>query len=414
VRGPPGPAPPKSWLTSSIHAPKHLRDRARVAAAQRAAPDRLDRLPGSNIPDKSSLLHHCLKAIARDWKWHVEYDQYYLATMPVTVKATLLSYIAVYSDGDGLDIDGLRTLFLDDTELHGATGSEEIKHLDLAGSVGQSITFKQLEQYFANCTSTPEHPPPPPQAPATDEIDSWEAEADTILSQPLHTSRFPNLTHLSLSHPSPTTSWPRFLAFAPHLATLTHLSLAYWPTPCLTPNAKTTTTSSKYSPSVSYGCSNFYSASEGDWSEAAGVLMRLSRATYCLKWLDLEGCGEWLAALKWEGESGGGVEWCGGWRGMETVRVHAGWIPEDMVSLTVCDEREGGKGTKTQYHTPEGAESLGWDVEDERRKYHMRQDVIAWQQVHTEARAVEAWVRSKRRLIGGLRITFEDDRERIK
>ncbi|KAI9849752.1 MAG: hypothetical protein M1830_007089 [Pleopsidium flavum] len=57
-----------------------------------------------------------------------------------------------------------------------------------------------------------------------------------------------------------------------------------------------------------------------------------------------------------------------------------------------------------------GEESLSWDVEDERRKYYMKQDVIAWRQVQMEAKAVEAWVRRKRRVIGGLRITFEHDR----
>ncbi|KAI9866218.1 MAG: hypothetical protein M1830_006017, partial [Pleopsidium flavum] len=218
VRGPAGPAPPRSWLTSSIHAPKHLRDRARAGAAQRMVPDRLDRLPGAKIPDKSSLLHHCLKAIASNWKWHVEYDQYYLATMPVTMKETLLSYIAVY--GDGLDIDGLRTLFLDDTELEGATGSEDVKYLDLSGSVGQPLTFRQLDQYFTKSAPTPSQPAPPPN-----DIDSWETLASTPVSPPLNPTPFLSLTHLSLSHPFPTTSWPRFLAFAPHLATLTHLSL---------------------------------------------------------------------------------------------------------------------------------------------------------------------------------------------
>jgi len=293
------------------------------------APDRLDRLPGTELPEKSSLLHQCLKAIAADWKWHVNYDQYYLAGMPVRVKAMLLSYIAVYGDGESLDIDGLRTVFLDETELDGATGSEDITRLDLSGAMGQPLTFKQLDQYFTKSDPSANHRPPttpsqgPLYPPPSPTLDSWEsaAEADpsTSIPQPLQTTRFPNLTSLSLSHPSPTTSWPRLLHFATaHLATLTHLSLAFWPAPALTPNAnaKITTTSSPYSPAaVSYGCSDFYSAAYGaddDWSEAAGVLMRLSRATYCLKSLDLEGCGAWLPALKWEGKGGGGgVEWCG-------------------------------------------------------------------------------------------------------
>lgn len=433
VRGPPGPPPPRSWLTSSIHAPKHLRDRARAGAAEHAAPDRLDRLPGVALPDTSSLLHRCLKAIARDWKWHVNYNQYYLASTPVRIKAVLLSYIAVYGDNESLDIDGLRTLFLDESELDGATGSEDLTHLDLSGAMGQPLTFKQLDLYFSNSAPfpSPHTQPPstpnrsPSHAPAPQPLESWDSnEADPTTSLPptIHTTRFPTLTSLSLSHPSPSTTamWPRLLHFASaHLATLTHLSLAYWPTPALTPhaNAKITTTSSPYSPaSVSYGCSDFYGAAYGaddDWSEAAGVLMRLSRATYCLESLDLEGCGGWLGALRWEadgegGGAGGGVEWCGGWRGVERVVVKAGWMPERVDFLTGEEGRGVGDGSGRS-RKGGATEMEGWDVEDERRKYYAQQEVLAWDRVRIQGKAVEAWVRKKRRMVGGLRIEFETD-----
>ena len=437
VRGPPGPAPPRSWLTASIHAPQHLKDKARVA--ERAAPDRLDRLPGAEIPDKSSLLHQCLKTIARNWKWHVNYDQYYLALMPVKVKGILLSYIAVYGDRESLDINSLRILFLDETELEGATGGEEITHLDLSGAIGQPLTFKQLDQYFAPSTTntntnTNTQPPPPTidqPHPQHQLLESWESLAEpstTLLSHPLlPTTPFPTLTHLSLSHPNPnanSTSWPRLLTFAnSHLATLTHLSLAHWPTPSLTPHAtaKSATTSSKYAPSsVSYGCSDYYSTTlDGDWSEAAGVLMRLSRATYCLTWLDLEGCGAWLEALRWEAKQdeggrggGGGVEWCGGWRGVETVRVHAGWMPEGLGLLHGDEKTEPGSVVRDKLEN--GAEKgndshMEWDVEDERRKYYARQDLDAWENVQRLARDVQRSVRMKRLMGGGRRIWFESE-----
>ncbi len=332
--------------------------------------------------------------------------------MPVRVKAILLAYVAVYGDGTSLDIDGLKILFLDELELEEATGCEEITHLDLSGSLGHAITIKQLDQYSNKTVTCPEtlSQETTAEAPHTLTFDSWEtaaeASSNTIPTQLLQvsTSRFPNLTHLSLAHPNtPNLSWSRFLSFAgSHLATLTHLSLAHWPTPSLTPkaNANSVTTSSKYAPhsSVSYGGSNVYSADEGDWSEAAGVLMRLSRATYCLKWLDLEGCGAWAKALKWEGETGGGVEWCGGWRGVETVRLLAGWIPDNLQSLRDEKKRENSRKG-----------SGDWDVEDERRKYYAWQNVLAFDRVHVDAKAVEAWVRSKRTAIGGLRITFEID-----
>lgn len=403
ARGPAGPPPPTSWLNSSIHAPKHLRDGITKGRAQRMVPNRLDRLPGTKIPDQSSLLHQCLKSLARNWNWHVEYDEYYLATMPVDLKATLLSYIAVY--GYGLTIDGLRTLFLNDIELDGATGSEETTHLDLAGF---AITFKQLDQYFTKPPPTPAQPSTPP------ELSSWENSADTIHSLPLPTSPFPNLTHLSLSNPPPTITWPQLLSFAPNLATLTHLSLAHWPTPSLTPNAaaQEAKISSKYAPSpIRYGCSDFYSASDGDWSEAAGVLMRLSRATYCLKWLDLEGCGPWLEALSWEGEFGGGVEWCGGWRGVETIRAHAGWMPGETPTLSSSGKNNSTNKqvNNTQLPSTRDLADLSWDPEDEKRKYYHRQDVTVWNRISVQATAAEMCIRRKRRAVGGLWITVECD-----
>lgn len=391
------------------------------------APDRLDRLPGLEFPATSSLLHCCLKVIAANWKWHLNYDQYYLAGVPVRVKALLLSYIAVYGEAGSLDIDGLRRIFLDESELAGATGSEELTHLDLSGAVGASLTFRQLDHYFSDPTVSAvpqrqqQQPPTTPIPPRP--LDSWDSDPDptTGIPPPLRTTRFPNLTALSLSHPptSASASWPRLLHFATaHLATLTHLSLAFWPPPALTPhaNAKITTTASPYAPApVSYGCSDFYGATYGaddDWSEAAGVLMRLSRATYCLKSLDLEGCGAWLPALRWEGgEGGGGVEWCGGWRGVERVRVQAGWVPGGMEGLTGGEEGGGaGMGdTGVAAKRESQMETEWWDVEEERRKYYAQKEVLAWDRVRIQGEAVEAWVRKKRRLVGGLQIDFETD-----
>jgi len=434
TRGPPGPPPPRSWLTSSTHAPKHLRDRAKAGgAAERVTPDRLDRLPGVEFPATSSLLHRCLKAIAANWKWHVHYDQYYLAGVPVRIKALLLSYIAVYGEAGSLDIDGLRRIFLDENELAGATGSEELTYLDLSGAVGQGLTFRQLDHYFSDpaaASAVQQQQQQQQQQPTTPipsrPLDSWDSEEPdpaTGIPPPLRTTRFPNLTALSLAHPSTTVtasaSWPRLLHFATaHLATLTHLSLAFWPPPALTPhaNAKITTTASPYAPvPVSYGCSDFYSAAYGaddDWSEAAGVLMRLSRATYCLKSLDLEGCGTWLPALRWEGEGGGGgggVEWCGGWRGVERVRVQAGLVPGGMEVLNGGEEGGGAQKGDTGVVTKRESqmETEWWDVEEERRKYYAQKEVLAWDQVRIQGEAVEAWVRKKRRLVGGLQIEFE-------
>ena len=150
--------------------------------------------------------------------------------------------------------------------------------------------------------------------------ESWDE--DNHLAAPLSVSRFPALTHLSLSNPA-NVSWKGLLSLSPHLATLTHLSLAFWPPPSLTPNSKTAYRESPAG-NIDYGASNYYSSYDGDLSEAAGVLRRLSKATYCLQWLDLTGCSDWVQAL---GRSDG-PDWAGAWRGLETVKIGQGWIPK--------------------------------------------------------------------------------------
>jgi hypothetical protein len=138
------------------------------------------------------------------------------------------------------------------------------------------------------------------------------------------------------------------------LKTLTHLSLAYWPTPSTTPNAATASMVSKHTNPVALGGSHFYSELDDDWHEAANILRRLSKNTYCLKWLDLEGC-TWHKALTWDhfeqmrtrgsrsSFSGTdswlpsavppGPDWNAAWRQVEYVNLFQGWIPGDSNSL---------------------------------------------------------------------------------
>lgn len=78
-----------------------------------------------------------------------------------------------------------------------------------------------------------------------------------------------------------------------------------------------------------------YSAFENNWVEAAGVLRRFSKTTYCLKWLDLEGCSDWIPALSWNGidlegnfHAAAGPEWTGAWRGLEWLGIGPGWFPD--------------------------------------------------------------------------------------
>lgn len=335
VGGPAGPPPPKSWLTQRDGAGASS---SRLSGSHHRITDRhLGSLPGLYLPPRRSLEHLTLKALAKNWEWHKEYDQFYLATLPRRYKEALLSYVSAYNDR-GIDCEGLQVLFLDETELDGATGAENITHLDLGTAVGRALKLKELKDALTkrptSSTSTPtgrdevpaswdEDSTTPSAAPAStgrqDVPESWDE--DTTLATPLSLARFPSLTHLSLSHPA-VASWKGLLALAPHLVTLTHLSLAYWPVPCITPNSKTAYRESPAG-NIDYGASNFYSFTDGDLSEAAGVLKRVSRATYCLQWLDLTGCSDWIQALGRKD----GPDWYGAWRGLETVKVGQGWTP---------------------------------------------------------------------------------------
>ena len=254
-----------------------------------------------------------LKAIAKSWDWHLQYDQYYLAAILVRYKEELLHYIRCYSPR-GIDRAGLELLFLDDTEVEDATGAEGLTHLDLSTFIGNSLKLTELRHLFnvkKAVDLAEENSESPPE--------SWDAPE--LVAQPSGLPRFHSLTHLSLAHPSLTTvSWKGLLDLAPHLTTITHLSLAYWPTPSLAPNSRTAYRETPQG-NVNYGASNFYSAYDNDWSEAASIIRRLGKSTYCLKWLDLVGCYPWVKALE-------RLDWFDSLQALETVRIGQGWIPE--------------------------------------------------------------------------------------
>ncbi|MCJ1244523.1 hypothetical protein MMC30_001721 [Trapelia coarctata] len=395
-RGPAGPPPPRSWLLDSIHAPRSVRKREAAESSDHMETPRLDRLPGTHIPDDRSLMHQTFKALASDWTWHIEYDQYYLPGLPDRLKEALLSYIAVYSP-DPVTRAGLDLLFLDPSALADATGSDSITHLDLSGA-----SIKDFTSIF-----TPPAPTSPPLLSASTIPESWDTPLSSLPST-ITPTRFPSLTHLSLAS-SPYPSWRNLLTALPHLAPLTHLSLAHWPPPTLTPNALTATTGPSSSnptsrPPVPYSASDYYTAAFGDWKEAASILRRLGKGTLCLKWLDLEGCTPWLDALLWHshddlsrGGDGGGVQWLTSWRGIETVRVGQAWLPSCLYSDPQLPDPDpkarvrallepgslgGGWGL-------DGVWTMEWDPDFERRKVIMRMEVQRWLRPEIAVRKIE-------------------------
>lgn len=323
-----------------------------------------------------------------------------------------------------MDLVSLKILFGNDTEVEGGSGSEEIRFLDLTGLLNPHYTLvdlnKSLTRSFSSTTVTGGLAelslggPKGKDKISVPVVDSWEDEAyDTSVAPPatLSVPLFPNLTHLSLAHPGLNASWTDLLTLSTKLNTLTHLSLAYWPTPTTTPNAATTSMVSNQTKPVALGGSHFYSELDNDWHEAASILRRLSKNTYCLKWLDLEGC-TWHEALTWDSpdnaqpgrfdegwvrsSSSPGPDWNGSWRQIEYLNLYQGWIPSNTQSLRTM---------------PAGVipvQLLSWlreHGEDEEYRTKLKDDtgwaVNEWVEKQKVANAVASEIHQLRKMAGG-------------
>jgi hypothetical protein len=458
----PGPPPPRSWLESSKHAPKQNQQ----GDGPGKIVHRLARLPGIDTPRPNSLLHYTLRALVKNWKWHVQFDADLLATMPTKIKEVLLSYVATYSE-EGVE-EGLRVLFLE--EVEGASGNEDVGRLDLGNQIGRGVGLRWLKRYLvrgsdgkresgqAAFSSTITNgmegvslSTPAPSPSWEDEADAEEISSPIPLTKSLPSSRFPALTHLSLAHPDRTAaSWSSLLTLISNVSTLTHLSLAYWPFPTLTPNSLTTRMLPKISqgahqPShtgIDYGGTNYYSSAENDLSEAAGILKRLATSTYCLKWLDLEGCGDWWAALRYEqmdtddGDISDftsssprslGPDFNTSWRSLEWIGLGVGWLPkeyEENGCSSLCHSRGSCSPSShfnNKYDTPVdaisnpsrpyaswlGAKNRDEDMAERLRKYRRQREVEDFLALERVARGTADWIRRKRREVGGKWVSFD-------
>lgn len=54
------------------------------------------------------------------------------------------------------------------------------------------------------------------------------------------------------------------------------------------------------------------------------VLRTLANRAYGLEYLDLEGCVDWLQALRWSGDDAG-IDWSGQWVKLKTLKVCCGY-----------------------------------------------------------------------------------------
>ncbi|KAK5170534.1 uncharacterized protein LTR77_005122 [Saxophila tyrrhenica] len=347
----PGPAPPKSWLASSAAWTPTLAMRGgrKIGSRSANAPDRhrpkellrfarltgLDERAAHEKP--SSMMHLSLKAIAESFSLFEEEDYPALVEVPLRLRLKLLPYISCY----GLPITSrqLRALL---------QGDDSIRNLDLGGLIGHaSLTVKKLGRMI-------EDEQEKSSLDVQDEIlDSWDTETlpEKNLQPCPSLARFSSLTHLCLSHPGPGASWRDLLGFMKLVPQVTHLSLAYWPRPTLTPNLATTTVSSRHGPDVTAGGSHYYSTLDQDMTEPATLLKQLSARLLCLQWLDLEGCHDWFPALNKLAMDVGphpeqqstdpfaGDAWSAvapgppsvlttNWKNLAYVRCSQGWLPD--------------------------------------------------------------------------------------
>lgn len=423
-----GPPPPRSWTEDPERREHAIRIGVSRGADYGRRPRALDYFPGHGLPDKTSLIHHTLKALALDFEWHVEYDHYYLSVLPVKLKGILLSYVCYYGPQDGLTKRSLKVLFAspDRSELSGSSGTDGLNRLDLGGSIGRHLSLKELQSLW-HSRKTQE----PSSADNVPEFWDSPSSVPTGIDSPL---RFPSLVRLSLACPGPGVSWMDLLAFSRNLSTLTHLSLAHWPIPHLASrtDALSTVSSPKNAPA------------DNPWAEGAYILKQLSRNTPSLQYLDLDGCTHWFQALRTEAaaptriqprsvrertqfdfarrgsrDSSGvrtppldnkrdGVEWTGAWRHLSHVSVRQGWAPRGMnpqVLFSLYETRGKQAGhlenlvpraqaaEREAYSMFSSSHAVRESVEAETNARYQRD---AWLKMNIEALLVEAHVRHLR------------------
>lgn len=252
------------------------------------------------LPKPNSLLHYVLKSMAMDWAEFIEVEQHNIAQLPIGMRSSLLLYISVYGPWDGIGKPTFKVLFPQ-------ADQDDISRLDLNGLLSANFDLVHLFRYLTK---------PPNNMKATKNAEptslTWEEQMEDLKIPGLLSSKpFENLTHLGLGNPGNNASWSQLLTLTSHLSRLTHLSLAYWPTPSLT-----STTSPRISllsldkfhnmtlqdvqGHIRQAVQHFFTRRLEDFKDGAHVLKILSQHLYRLEYLDLEGCFDWLPALAWK------------------------------------------------------------------------------------------------------------------
>ncbi|KAJ5923543.1 hypothetical protein N7454_008788 [Penicillium verhagenii] len=299
---------------------------------------RLDRLPGAIFPKEGSLQHIVMVQMAKKWQFHAKYDGMFLSQLPSHIKVALLSYVAKFGlEGSLGCTNGLTLLFPTEAEYLTFDAAESvndclnphcydaIERLDLGHAIGHGLNLKKLRKilqiYAFAPTSTSCESATPDYIP--DVWDEAEPEAkESLIPQSIpQPHRFNNIKYLSFAHPTKAgANWTDLVNLLPNLPKITHLSLAYWPFPTWHP-VKSMPERTKQCEAATY--------------EAAAIIRRLSRSTLCLKWLDLQGCTDWLRLLiNWTEHHPAlaedavyGPEWNNSWRNVVSLNLRPGWNP---------------------------------------------------------------------------------------
>lgn len=181
-----------------------------------------------------------------------------------------------------------------------------------------------------------------------------------------------------------------------------------------------------------------YTEAESSWREAAGILRKLSRHLYCLRWLDLTGCGAWFEALSWtdmESLSDDlspevrfpevGPDWNGSWRNVGYLVLDVGWTPPNLEDnghnstsskLSPRNRDLSPRSTKwlnsrlgsvSRIGRPDTSQDgLGrikqdWDVEEERRKYFDQKELEKFKMIRARAHEVARYLKVLRKSARG-------------
>jgi len=278
-----------------------------------------------------------LRVMTRTWHFQREYNRYWLYSLPGALRGQLIATLCRHhSVGVTLaDLEVLLSVPEFPPGYEEASVSDDLNvdfhDLDLSGSIARSISFKQLRTFLFPGLSVAGAAGPRSSG-ASDDLrgkgkdkakgtflyeeniqDSWENyESSTPSSSPprdLITAA--HISHLALAMPPPDNFlvsgagsqpyasglWKHLLALADHMPGLTHLNVAYWPTPALSSHSAATPPMQTDRFSLGTGPGTESQIDGVHLAEAVIVLRKLSRKLYRLQHLDVTGCMFWWEAL---------------------------------------------------------------------------------------------------------------------